>query len=378
MVTTGALGSKPNAQTSALLFPAGVILLILTFLPFVYIIPYYINMILQATIIIFIGAHLSIPGTQINQETGETEDKPPLEQMSRKDVMKFPIYGSCVLFGLYCLFKFQKELANLLLGLYFTGLGVIALAGLISPMIAPAFGRSAFWNKQHEHDVPVIGELAFNMIDVVCLFVCAPVGYIYYTTHLWWCNNLFGVSFSIRGIEMLSLGSFLNGAILLSGLFIYDVFWVFGTDVMVTVAKSFQAPIKLVFPRDWNEPKEKQFSMLGLGDIVIPGLFIALMLRWDVVQCAQKGEQLSEGKKKYFYAQMLGYVTGLVTTVVMMIQFKAAQPALLYLVPAALLSAFLTAAIRGQISQLIAYQEEEAEEEGADAPKTDSETKKTK
>ena len=47
MVTTGALGSKPNAQTSALLFPAGVILLILTFLPFVYIIPYYINMILQ-------------------------------------------------------------------------------------------------------------------------------------------------------------------------------------------------------------------------------------------------------------------------------------------------------------------------------------------
>jgi hypothetical protein len=55
-------------------------------------------------------------GKQINQETGESEDKPPLEQMSRKDVMKFPIYGSCVLFGLYCLFKFNKELANMLLG----------------------------------------------------------------------------------------------------------------------------------------------------------------------------------------------------------------------------------------------------------------------
>ena len=26
----------------------------------------------------------------------------------------------------------------------------------------------------------------------------------------------------------------------LGGLFVYDVFWVFGTDVMVTVAKSFQ------------------------------------------------------------------------------------------------------------------------------------------
>ena len=43
-----------------------------------------------------------------------------------------------------------------------------------------------------------------------------------------------------------------------------------------------------MFPRGWDEPKEKQFSMLGLGDIVIPGLFIALMLRWDVLQCANK------------------------------------------------------------------------------------------
>ena len=133
----------------------------------------------QATTIIFIGAHLSIPGKQINQETGETEDKPPLEQMSRKDVMKFPIYGSCVLFGLYCLFKFHKELANMLLGLYFTSLGVLALAGLISPMIAPAFGRAPFWNKVHQWSLPVLGPLDFNKIDVLCVIACSAVGEIY-------------------------------------------------------------------------------------------------------------------------------------------------------------------------------------------------------
>ena len=117
----------------------------------------------------------------------------------------------------------------MLLGLYFTGLGVLALAGLISPMIAPGFGRSAFWNKTHEFDLPVLGPVAFNKVDLLCVVACSSVGYMYYTTHLWWCNNLFGVSFSIRGIEMLSLGSFLNGVILLCGLFVYDVFWVFGT-----------------------------------------------------------------------------------------------------------------------------------------------------
>ena len=34
-----------------------------------------------------------------------------------------------------------------------------------------------------------------------------------------------------------------------AGLFFYDVFWVFFTPVMVSVAKNFEAPIKLLFPR---------------------------------------------------------------------------------------------------------------------------------
>lgn len=40
-----------------------------------------------------------------------------------------------------------------------------------------------------------------------------------------------------------------TGVILLAGLFVYDIFWVFCTPVMVAVAKSFDAPIKLLFKR---------------------------------------------------------------------------------------------------------------------------------
>ncbi|PNX91774.1 signal peptide peptidase-like protein, partial [Trifolium pratense] len=53
-----------------------------------------------------------------------------------------------------------------------------------------------------------------------------------------------------------------------AGLFVYDIFWVFFTPVMVSVAKSFDAPIKLLFP---TADLKRPFSMLGLGDIVIPG-----------------------------------------------------------------------------------------------------------
>lgn len=43
---------------------------------------------------------------------------------------------------------------------------------------------------------------------------------------------------------MISLDSIKVGCLLLVGLFVYDIFWVFGTDVMVTVAKGLEAPIK--------------------------------------------------------------------------------------------------------------------------------------
>jgi len=33
-----------------------------------------------------------------------------------------------------------------------------------------------------------------------------------------------------------------------------DIFWVFATPVMVSVAKNFDAPIKLLFPRPWDTP----------------------------------------------------------------------------------------------------------------------------
>ena len=49
-------------------------------------------------------------------------------------------------------------------------------------------------------------------------------------------------------------------------------------------AKSFDAPIKLLFPRELEEgDTSTPFSMLGLGDIVIPGIFVALILRYDTL-----------------------------------------------------------------------------------------------
>ncbi|CAK9292706.1 unnamed protein product [Gordionus sp. m RMFG-2023] len=175
----------------------------------------------------------------------------------------------------------------------------------------------------------------------------------------WIANNIFGLAFATNAIELLQLNRISTGLILLGGLFIYDIFWVFGTNVMVTVAKSFEAPIKLMFPLDFVEKglSASNFAMLGLGDIVIPGIFIALILRFEM-------NSLHNPKKKlYFYSTMLAYILGLVFTTLILHFYKHAQPALLYLVPACVGTPFIISLARGEWSHLMKYEDNPATED---------------
>jgi len=146
----------------------------------------------------------------------------------------------------------------------------------------------------------------------------------------------------------------------LGGLFVYDIFWVFGTDVMVTVAKSFDAPIKLLFPKNLMAVKY-QFSMLGLGDIVIPGIFVALLLRYDAHRALRHGIKGVDFSKPFFLATFVGYALGLIGTIVVMHTFQAAQPALLYLVPCVIAFSSITAYYYGELDKLLSFEAGEAE-----------------
>ena len=68
--------------------------------------------------------------------------------------------------------------------------------------------------------------------------------------------------------------------------------------------------------------------MLGLGDVVIPGTFVALALRYDFYRSVQTR---SPFKKPYFYAALTAYVLGLCMSFLGLNLFGSAQPALLYL-----------------------------------------------
>ena len=309
-----------------------------------------------------------------------------------QDAMKFPLIGSAVLVSLFVAFRFlPRHLVNAALTLYFVALGTAALAAAVLPFVEAAFpqavrAKSYMLAKDLRipYALPDPTDVELTVPEAVAGAAAAAGCAWYGFRKHWLANNALGLAFSLTGIEHLSLGSVSTGAILLGGLFVYDVFWVFCTPVMVTVAKSFDAPIKLLFPRSLAAARGAvgtaaaaaggaaatktasmgaPFSMLGLGDIVIPGIFVALLLRFD------RSPGRGAGKASYFKPAFGGYVSGLVATIVVMNVFQAAQPALLYIVPAVLGAVGAAALARGEVAAVMGYSEEEEEGEGGSKEK---------
>ena len=126
----------------------------------------------------------------------------------------------------------------------------------------------------------------------------------------WLLMDAMGIGLCVAFIAFVRLPSLKVSTLLLSGLLLYDVFWVFfskyvfSANVMVRVATrpaanpmgamakrlhlnrppKLSLPGKLVFPSNHNSG---HFSMLGLGDIVMPGLLLCFVMRYDAYKRAQ-------------------------------------------------------------------------------------------
>ncbi|KAE9415502.1 hypothetical protein Angca_005178 [Angiostrongylus cantonensis] len=263
--------------------------------------------------------------------------------------------------------------------------GCVALAALLKPMFSSFLSLLPIGNRRprlnlpyflslrqgmkemdegdimeaNKKDFKYLFKLEIDTHDIVAISVCLLVGVSHLFRRHWITNNIIGIAFSIYGIENLHLSSFKAGSLLLAGLFIYDIFWVFATDVMTSVAKGIDAPILLLFPLDilrhgWQDANKH--SMLGLGDIVIPGIFIALLRRFDH-RIGEKDAK-KQGRRYFFSITVMAYALGLLITMLVMHHFKAAQPALLYLVPCCLLIPLSVSLCTGEAQDLWNYNEE--------------------
>lgn len=354
----------------------GLFLVAPTFMP----VPVSAQMISLATTVIFI-ASFNAAARERRRLSGDGPDDGPRDVINAAQAWRFPLVASASLFSMYLAFKFlPKAWVSLALTLYGVVFGGFALASVI----APALAGLSFMPEGMKIEYGAKDWILMSGVDVISVILAAPIAIWYFQTRSWVANNILAVSLALSAIDLLAIGEFQTAVILLCGLFFYDAFWVFGSksivkeNVMVAVAKNFEGPIKLVFPRVLNPVAGgSDFSILGLGDIVIPGLFVALVQRIDSRNVPVESDLPSPSPRTlpYFTAVMLAYVAGLVATIVAMNVFEAAQPALIYLVPFCLLAVMGLAAAKGELKEVWDYAEEEDSETGKDGKGVEKEGK---
>ena len=160
--------------------------------------------------------------------------------------------------------------------------------------------------------------------------------------------NFLGWSLALFAARTVPLRSFAVGAALLGGLFFYDIFFVFASDIMVTVATKIDAPVKLVAP---NAPgSANPFALLGLGDVALPSLMVAFLGRYGDAR----------GEAKWRRNAVVAYSVGLCAAFYANECVRAGQPALLYLVPAVVGSGVLSAGSGDELRALLDYAEPRA------------------
>lgn len=271
------------------------------------VIAYQVAIILTAGTCVLIGSLRSKELSPLLR--GEDEDSGCIE---RKEAIKLPIVASSCLLGCYFLVQNGwKSWIEVVASGYFTLIGVCAVKFFLKEALEPALSllpntpyRTA-WKPPFSHK-PLIFLCTFS--DIFTYILSILLGCTYFFTQHSLLNNLFAISFSLYAIETTSLGNFVTAVIFLIGMCLYDGIWVQGTNILLTVLREIDVPIKLLFPMIQGETWTTDYAILGLGDIIIPGLVVALAYRLDYFLACKKEHK---GAPKYFITALIGYLVGL-------------------------------------------------------------------
>ncbi|PON90849.1 Peptidase A22B, signal peptide peptidase [Trema orientale] len=301
--------------------------------------------------------------------------------LDRSQALMIPVMSSFSLLLMFYLFSSVSQLLTA-----FTAIAsVSSLFFWLSPYVA-------YLKSQFGLADPFVSRCcskSFTRIQGLLLLLCAGIVASWLVSGNWILNNLLGISICIAFVSHVRLPNIKICAMLLVCLFVYDIFWVFfserffGANVMVSVAtqqasnpvhtvanslslpglqmitKKLELPVKIVFPRNLlggviPGGNASDFMMLGLGDMAIPAMLLALVLWFDHRRSRDTVNLLdlhsSKGHKYIWYA-LPGYAIGLVTALAAGVLTHSPQPALLYLVPSTLGPVIVISWIRKELAE---------------------------
>mmetsp|Transcript_7099 Transcript_7099/g.10173 ORF Transcript_7099/g.10173 Transcript_7099/m.10173 type:complete len:872 (+) Transcript_7099:22-2637(+) len=342
---------------------------------------------------------------QVNVSSSTNRQNHNAFELKTIHAVAFLISASATLFIL-----FYFKLYNIVRVMYGIGCST-AVAQIIFRPIFKLFARKIKFLSNLESQICAkvtfcgVNEIQYlDILSVICGFGLGAT-WIWYgfainnaneKAFYWITQNIMGVSICILFLTVIRLNSIKVATALLIAAFIYDIFFVFitpyvfeGDSIMVVVATSGGPPDDPQFCEKYPDDSECQsgdplpmlltiprigdfrggMSLLGLGDIVLPGLLLSFAARFDAAKrivrfvmvqarntrAAARGIDLSredqydnnsEKEKTFLTWIFSGYLTPLTVAYAVGLGFanmavylmNRGQPALLYIVPCCLLT----------------------------------------
>ena len=271
--------------------------------------PMYCHLIISALFPIYTGAHASLsrpssaakPAKKRKQvaddeDEDDEEDKiQKMEGMSNTDAIILPVTAAIVLAGLYFLImRYGADLINLILGWYFSAVGVYSVTQLVNDSLNLILGfvfpnyfasQGSLWKvmaskgkavREGQEDkmkdgplpsflsslplpaslkkvlwalrqftkqkyslkayVDSIADIRANITIVNAVATTSGLATIIYVNTVskpWFLTNLQGFAVSYSALQIMSPTTFTTGSLILSALFFYDIWAVFFTPLMV-------------------------------------------------------------------------------------------------------------------------------------------------
>lgn len=270
--------------------------------------------------------------------------------MNAKAAVLFVLVASCFLFMLYKLMS--PWFIEVLVVLFCIG-GIEGLQTCLVALLSRWFKHAS----ESYVKLPFVGAISYLTMAVTPFCITFAVFWAVYRdkSFSWIGQDILGIALIITVLQIVHVSNLKVGTVLLSCSLLYDLFWVFVSkkffkeSVMIVVARGDRSgedgiPMLLKFPRildPWGG-----YSIIGFGDILLPGMLVAFSLRYDWL--AKK--TLVSG---YFLWAMLAYGFGLlITYVALNLMDGHGQPALLYIVPFTLGTIITLAQKRGELKIL--------------------------
>lgn len=302
--------------------------------------------------------------------------------LDRSQALMIPVMSSLSLIMMFYLFSSVSQLL--------TAFTAVASASSLFFCLSPYANQMKSQLGLADPFVSRCCSKSFTRIQGLLLVACFSIVAAWLVSGHWILNNMLGISICIAFVSHVRLPNIKVCAMLLVCLFMYDIFWVFyserffGANVMVSVAtqqasnpvhtvanslslpglqlitKKLELPVKIVFPRNLlggviPGGSSADFMMLGLGDMAIPAMLLALVLCFDHRKSRETvipSDFASSRGHKYIWYATSGYAIGLVSALAAGILTHSPQPALLYLVPSTLGPIIVISWMRKELTEL--------------------------